>query len=78
MPEDDSFIWPLVLQKAWAKLNGSYANSEGGWDGRILRKMTAGAKRAFHHHTMDLHTLLKTMHRPDNMKLFMSAGKNPH
>ena len=27
--KDDSFIWPLVLQKAWAKLTGSYANSEG-------------------------------------------------
>jgi len=24
-------MWPLILNKGWAKLHGSYARIEGGW-----------------------------------------------
>ena len=76
--KSEGIIWPMVLAKAWAKLHGSYANSEGGYGGRILRKLTAGAKRPIHHHTVDLLGLKKYMKRPDYIKFYMTAGKNPH
>jgi len=33
-------IWPMVAEKAWAKLLGSYANTESGWNAWVLRYLT--------------------------------------
>ena len=33
-------LWPLILEKAWAKVNGSYSNSISGWPSDIFRAFT--------------------------------------
>ena len=33
-------LWPLILEKAWAKINGSYSNSISGWPNDVFRTFT--------------------------------------
>ena len=33
-------LWPLILEKAWAKLHGSYARIEGGYSFNAMRDLT--------------------------------------
>lgn len=43
-------IWVLLLEKAWAKLNGNYENIERGYNSEALRDLTGAP-------TLTLHTL---------------------
>lgn len=36
-------LWPLLFEKAWAKMHGSWAAIGGGWAGDTLNYLTAGA-----------------------------------
>ena len=33
-------LWPMILEKAWAKINGSYSNSISGWPNDVFRAFT--------------------------------------
>jgi hypothetical protein len=33
-------LWPMILEKAWAKINGSYGNSLSGWPSDLFRAFT--------------------------------------
>lgn len=39
-PSNDNGLWPLILEKAFSKFNGSYHASEGGEPNTAVEKMT--------------------------------------
>ena len=42
-------FWPLLLEKAWAKINGSYQNALSGWPNDIFRAFTGFACEELNH-----------------------------
>lgn len=42
-------LWPMLLEKAWAKVNGSYANSISGWPIDVFRAFTGFACEDINH-----------------------------
>ena len=40
-------IWPIIIEKAWSKLLGSYANTEGGLISWVMRYLTDDAVHHF-------------------------------
>ena len=42
-------IWVLLLEKAWAKVNGSYQRIEGGTTGEALPALTGAPSDFFYH-----------------------------
>ena len=48
-PEDSREIWVLILEKAWAKVFGSYQRIEAGTAGEAFRPLTGCPSHAFIH-----------------------------
>lgn len=44
-------LWPMVFEKAWAKLHGSYETTAGGWTGDALNYLTGGVCRSIDFHS---------------------------
>jgi calpain-15 len=44
----------LLLEKAWAKLHGSYERIESGYAEHVLRDLTGAATKVFSHDDQDL------------------------
>lgn len=39
-PTNDNGLWPIILEKAFSKFNGSYHASEAGYPNTAIEKMT--------------------------------------
>jgi hypothetical protein len=50
---DNANLWVPILEKAWAKAKGTYANSEGGWTQNGLRALTGAP--VFEYWTYDIY-----------------------
>ena len=46
---NDFSIWPLLLEKAWAKLNNNYQNALSGWPNDIFRTFTGFSCEELNH-----------------------------
>ena len=59
-------FWPALLEKAYAKLNGSYKAIDGGWPSRSLTDLTGGISEEYH---------LAERNPDDIFKIMMKAQK---
>jgi calpain-15 len=65
-------IWAILLEKAWAKLHGSYQRIEGGLPSNALFALTGKPSwRHIHKYTEDLFGLIKSY---ENNNFVMVAG----
>ena len=55
---NDSELWPLILEKAWAKLSGSYKNTEAGWPSRVFHSLTGAPVHNYQHRYVSHQVLL--------------------
>lgn len=39
-PTEDNEFWPVILEKAWAKIYGTYMRTQGGWHTNVWRSLT--------------------------------------
>ena len=50
---DDNSLWVPILEKAWAKIKGNFANSDGGWTQNGIRALTGAP--VFEYYTYDIY-----------------------
>ena len=46
-------LWPMLFEKAWAKLHGSYEATAGGWTDDAMNYLTGGVCRTIDFHSED-------------------------
>jgi len=70
-------LWVVLLEKAWAKVNGGYANIISGWPSDALAALTGFATQKLVHkdiNILELWNILKTADNNDN--IMCSSTKN--
>ena len=70
-------LWPLILEKAWAKVNGSYANSLSGWPNDIFRTFTGFCCEDLNHNEEKEERIWNIIKKvKENNGIISSATKN--
>jgi len=70
-------IWVIILEKAWAKVNGGYLNTIGGYSSEPLSALTGFAKRRIDTDYFDLDALWKIIAEADeNDHIMCCATRN--
>ncbi|HCC03803.1 MAG TPA: hypothetical protein DEP51_02955 [Clostridiales bacterium] len=54
-------MWPILIEKAWAKVNGGYLNIVNCWPGDFFRALTGFTYDEYVHPAMDKETLFKEL-----------------
>ena len=74
---NDFSIWPLLLEKAWAKITGCYQNALSGWPNDIFRAFTGFACEELNHNEENperIWRIIKTA--KENNGIICSSTKN--
>ena len=70
-------LWALLLEKAWAKINGGYANIISGWPSDVFRAITGFACEQLTHCDNDIERLWAIMHTVDrNFGIVCASTRN--
>lgn len=70
--------WPVILEKAWAKIAGTYKAAEGGlWPNPVLA-MTAAPVARYHHDKKSVHEVMQVMEMASDLGWPMGAGTGPN
>ena len=68
-------MWPLILEKGWAKLHGSYVRSEGGWATHASMHLTGLPAEIIEHSKInDTEKLWKRMREADSHNYSMHSS----
>ena len=59
--KDEGELWVPLLEKAWAKLHGSYIRSESGWSSHVSMHLTGLPSQNFKHANVDTEKLWQRM-----------------
>lgn len=70
----DEEIWIMILEKAWAKVHGSYAITAGGDSRESLSSLTGAPTTLIRHNTISKSELWKLLVDADKKKYVMSTG----
>ena len=65
-----SELWVMLLEKAWAKVNGCYFNTIGGWSSEVLFSLTSFPVYTINHENLDkdkLWSKIKYLSERDNI-----------
>ena len=74
-------IWPLVFEKAWAKLHGSFEATAGGQTCDALNYLSGGIVRHIHAHVgneVSIPRLILTSSSPHPHLILTSSSPHPH
>ena len=66
-------LWVLILEKAWAKIYGSYAKLEAGLTREVLHDLTGGPTEYFTDQD-DANTVWDALYKGEQMNFIMTAG----
>ena len=70
-------LWPLLLEKAWAKVNGSYVNSLSGWPNDVFRTFTGFCCEDLNHEEGTVEKIWEKIKKvKDNNGIICSSTKN--
>ena len=72
-------LWPLLCEKAWAKINGSYANSISGWPNDVFRAFTGFCCEDLNHEEETMEKLWEKIKKvKDNNGIICSSTKGDY
>ena len=71
---NQSEIWVLLLEKAWAKFYGGYGNVEGGWGREVYNELTGAPCTSF---PTDYKGLFGEVLKGEKFNWIMSCASNP-
>ena len=71
--KSENELWPALLEKAYAKLNGSYQGTDGGWPSRSLTDFTGGICEEYDLAGMIPDDLFKAMMKAQNKCALMTS-----
>ena len=72
-------LWPLLLEKAWAKVNGSYVNSISGWPNDVFRVFTGFCCEDLNHEEGTMEKIWEKIKKvKDNNGIICSSTKNDY
>lgn len=70
--------WPIILEKAWAKIFTNYKATEGGVWGTVLTSAVAANVESATHHQSDMETVWHLLEKGTWQKWPMGAGTGSH
>ena len=70
-------LWPMLLEKAWAKVNGSYVNSLSGWPNDVFRTFTGFCCEDINHEEETAEKIWEKIKKvKDNNGIICSSAKS--
>ncbi len=73
-PRNNSVLWVLILEKAWAKVNGSYDLTEGGQTSDAISCLTGAPSKFMSTKDVEISKLWSFISDSINMSYLVTAG----